>query len=92
MKAVKKNSKFSAPRDNSTDETDRDLEHQGKEEIPSTDVQQTSFKSSTKTIHWNRIKTTSKKCEIEGILFLNNKDNETIIKEFYVNVYSLLNI
>ena len=56
MKAVKKNSKFSAPRNNSTDETDIDLEHHGKEEIPSTDVQQTSFKSLTKTIHWNRIK------------------------------------
>ena len=90
MKAVKKNSKFSAPKDNSTDETD--LECHGKEEIPSTDVQQTSFKSLTKTIHWNRIKTTSKQCEIEGILFLNNKDKETIIKRFYVNVYSILNI
>ena len=92
MKAVKKNSKFSAPKDNSSDETDSDLEHHGKEEIPSTDVQQTFFKSLTKTIHWNRIKQTSKKCEIEDILFLNNKDNETTIKKFYVNVYSLFNI
>ena len=50
LKVVKKKSKLSTPKDNSTDETDSDFECHGKEETPSCDVQPNSFKSLTKTI------------------------------------------
>ena len=69
-KSLKKSSKLSIPKDNSTDETDSEVKHHNKEQIPSTDVQQTSFKSLAKTIHWNRIKRTKQKSENKGILLL----------------------
>ena len=69
-KSLKKNSKLCMPKENSTDETDSEIKHHGKEQMPSSDVQQKSLKSLTKTIHWNRIKRTSPKTEHKGILLL----------------------
>ena len=69
-KSFKKSSKLSIPKDNSTDETDSEIKHHGKEQIPSTDVQQTCFKSLTKTIHWNRIKRKNRKSENSSMKYL----------------------
>ena len=69
-KSLKKNGKLCMPKENSTDETDSEIKHHGKEQMPSSDVQQKSLKSLTKSIHWNRIKRTSPKTEHKGILLL----------------------
>ena len=69
-KSLKKNSKLCNAKDNSTDETDSEVEHHGKGQIPSTDVQQTSFKSLTKTIHWNRIKRRKQKVKMKVLYYL----------------------
>ena len=83
-KSLKKNSKLCNAKDNSTDETDSEVEHHGKGQIPSTDVQQTSFKSLTKTIHWNRIKRRKQKSENEGTLLLRHTSKWTVINECYI--------
>ena len=81
LKVVRKKSKLSAGKDNSTDETDSDFEYHSKEETQSCDVQPKCFKSLTKTIHWNRIKRTSKICQFRRYFnFFNNNNTYTVIK------------
>ena len=69
-KSLKKTSKLCMPKENFTDETDSEIEHHSKEQMPRSDVQQKSLKSLTKTIHWNRIKRTSPKLNIKVNLLL----------------------